>query len=289
MIYNSKPFPDDDLLTQMNEEGITRTLFPRLTTAPSPRRPEPSGISGRALAASMEHSHEAVARSDAGEAQAVSRDPEFDLISDAQFASGMVGARLVAESNAKAIVFIDAGVTDINAIVRAASIDAEIVMLDAKSDGIRQIAGHLQSRAGIQKMHIVSHGAPGELQLGNATLSMSSITGAYRDELATIGSALAPDASIIVCCGDVSASVPGKAFVQALAAVTGANVYGSDDPAGASIPDGDRNNDISQRASGAFINVVPDWTRLLTPPVTGNDGLATVTTGRTSGGYRRMA
>ncbi len=289
MIYDSKPFPDDDLLTQISEEGITRTLFPRLTTAPSPRRPEPSGIWGRALAAPLEHSHEDVASSDAVVAHAVLRDPEFDLISDAQFASDMVGARLVAESNAKAIVFIDAGVTDINAIVRAASMDAEIVMLDAKSDGIRQIAGHLQSRAGIQKMHIVSHGAPGELQLGDATLSMSSITGAHRDELATIGSALAPDAYIIVCGGDVSASVPGKDFVQALAAVAGANVYGSDDPAGASIPGGNRNNDIRQRVNGAFTNVVPDWTRLLAPPVTGNDGLATVTTGGTSGGHRRMA
>jgi hypothetical protein len=41
--------------------------------------------------------------------------------------------------------------------------------------------------------------------------------------------------------------------------------------------------------SGAFINVVPDWTRLLAPPVTENDGLLSVTTGGISGGHRRMA
>ncbi len=289
MIYNSMLNRDDDLVTQTSEDGIARTVFPGSTTAPLPGRAETSGNSGRAFAASFGPAHEDVSHSAAVVAQALSRDLEFDLISDPQFASGMAGARSVGQSNAKAIVFIDSGVTDINIITRAASLDAEIVQLDTEVDGIGQIAGHLRGRAGVEKVHIVGKGAPGELQLGNAMLSLSSIACTYRDNLATIGSALASDACIIVCGSDVSARVPGKAFVQALAAVTGANVYGSDDPAGASMSGRDRSNRIAEGGVGAFINVVPDWTHLLAPPVTGNDGLATVSTDGTFGGYRRLA
>lgn len=201
----------------------------------------------------------------------------------------MNGACSVSESNAKAIVFIDSSATDINAIVRAASMDAEIVMLDAKSDGIVQIADHLQSRTGVERMHIVCHGVAGELQLGTSTLSLSSITGAYRDKLAGIASMLAPNVRVTVCGCEASADAPGEAIIHALADVTGAYVSGSDDPARASVPSGDSDLEISQRVIGTFINVVPDWTRFLAPPVTGNEGLVTVATGLASGGHRRMA
>lgn len=259
MTYDSKPLPDDELLTQPSDEEIARTLFSILTAAPPLGRVEPMDICIPLTASCVEYSNEDTAISDTGDARALSRDTEFDLISDVELAPGMDGARSVAESNAKAIVFIDSGVTDINTIVRAASMDAEIVLLDAKSDGIEQIASHFQGRTGVEKMHIVSYGAPGELQLGNATLSLSSITGAHRDGLAIVGTALAHDACILVCGSEDLASTKGEAFIQALANVTGANVYGSDDPAWASVPGGDRDLAISQRAIGTFINVVPEY------------------------------
>ncbi|MFK7889551.1 MAG: DUF4347 domain-containing protein, partial [Granulosicoccus sp.] len=51
----------------------------------------------------------------------------------------------------------------------------EIVVLDAKRDGIAQITAALIQYDGIDDMHIVSHGSDGQVQLGSTTLSLDSL------------------------------------------------------------------------------------------------------------------
>ena len=53
----------------------------------------------------------------------------------------------VADRTSEGIIFIDSGVSDVSAIVKAASLDGEIVMLDPGADGLVQIASHLAGRS----------------------------------------------------------------------------------------------------------------------------------------------
>ena len=74
----------------------------------------------------------------------------------------------VDESATKSIVFIDAGVEDIDAL-SSGVIDSstEIVFLSGKQDGIRQVSRVLEGRSNIGAIHFVAHGSDGVLQLGN--------------------------------------------------------------------------------------------------------------------------
>lgn len=74
----------------------------------------------------------------------------------------------VDESATKSIVFIDAGVEDIDALSSGViDASAEIVFLSGKQDGIRQVSRVLEGRSNIGAIHFVAHGSDGVLQLGN--------------------------------------------------------------------------------------------------------------------------
>ncbi len=51
----------------------------------------------------------------------------------------------------------------------------EVVVLDGNKDAIDQITQILALRTNIDSIHIVSHGAPGSLQLGDGSLSLDDI------------------------------------------------------------------------------------------------------------------
>ena len=72
------------------------------------------------------------------------------------------------------VVFIDAGVENYQQLVNGVISAAEVFVLDAAADGIEQISQVLQQRQDVGAVHIVSHGAPGCLYLGNTQLSLDS-------------------------------------------------------------------------------------------------------------------
>ncbi len=72
------------------------------------------------------------------------------------------------------IVFIDAGVEDYQSLVDGVKPGIEIVVLDSKRDGIEQITEVLIKKQ-FATVHIVSHGSPGCLYLGNSELSLSNL------------------------------------------------------------------------------------------------------------------
>ena len=50
-----------------------------------------------------------------------------------------------------------------------------MVQLDPDRDGVQQISEALAARSGIDAVHILSHGEPGAVQLGNTTLNFDSL------------------------------------------------------------------------------------------------------------------
>ncbi|MEZ5923253.1 MAG: DUF4347 domain-containing protein [Hyphomicrobiaceae bacterium] len=149
-------------------------------------------------------------------------DSALDLVADAAVVGG---SRLtVGVSPVRSIVFIDAGVTDVTEIMTAAVADAEIIMLDRASDGLDQIAGHLDGKIGIRSIEIVSRGEAGKLALGCATLNLDSITGTHAGALAIIHAALAEGAGILLHGSNLAAGERGRAFLSALSEATGARI-----------------------------------------------------------------
>ncbi|HYD71000.1 DUF4347 domain-containing protein [Azospirillum sp.] len=169
----------------------------------------------------------------------------------------------------RTLVFIDAGVDDLQTLVAGVPESAEVVVLDAARDGIRQMAQVLAGRTRIESLHIVSHGAPGRLVLGTAVLDAAAM-GRYRAALAVIGAALAPDADILLYGCDVARGDEGVAFVEDFAAATGAAVAASATRTGAAALGGDW--DLPVRVGPVATEVVfspaarATYAGVLTPP-----------------------
>ncbi|HEY8160284.1 MAG TPA: DUF4347 domain-containing protein, partial [Methylobacter sp.] len=144
------------------------------------------------------------------------------------------------------ILFVDGRVQDYQAVVAAAP-TAEVVVLDPYRDGVVQIADALQGRTGIDSISIVSHGDAGLLLLGDVGLFNGNMD-KYTSELQTIGMALAADGDILLYGCDVGAGSVGHDFIDALAAITGADVAASTNGTGASGLGGDWNLEITTGA-----------------------------------------
>ena len=136
------------------------------------------------------------------------------------------------------ILFIDSRVSDIDSLLASIDPAIEVVYLDAQEDGLAQIAQTLAGRVGIEAVHVISHGAPGSLELGQGTVDAAALA-THAAELATIRAALSEQADLLLYGCDVAADDKGLSFIQALAEATGADVAASTDVTGPSLLGGD--------------------------------------------------
>ena len=82
---------------------------------------------------------------------------------------------LKTQASGSAIAFIDTQVENYQSLMAGVTPGTEVVVLDGNKDAIDQITEILRDRTNIDSIHIVSHGAPGSLQLGNVRLSLDEI------------------------------------------------------------------------------------------------------------------
>jgi len=137
--------------------------------------------------------------------------------------AGEPGAEVViAVKNPTEIVFIDAQVPDAAILAKGAKPGVEVVMLDANSDGVKQIADFLSRHPdpNLTTVDIVAHGADGVLQLGSTLLSSSTMT-YYQSQLASIGNAMHRDGIIQIFGCDVAQDMSGDLFLAQLSQATG--------------------------------------------------------------------
>ncbi len=141
-------------------------------------------------------------------------------------------------TNTQNILFIDAAVGDISSILASVDPSFEVVLLSGDRNGLEQIADALAGRTGVDSVHVISHGGPGYLQLGDGSIDLSGLDG-QSDALATISAALSDDADLLLYGCDVAAGDAGANFINALAAATGADVAASIDLTGPTLLGGD--------------------------------------------------
>ena len=80
------------------------------------------------------------------------------------------------------ILFVDANVEDISALLTGLSAGVEVLYLNDQSNVLDQIVSALVGRSALSAIHIVSHGAQGQLAFANGSLQ-SNILEAYRPQL----------------------------------------------------------------------------------------------------------
>ena len=191
------------------------------------------------------------------------------------------------QTQENAIVLIDANVEDYPILAAGVHAGMEVAILHPAEDGIAQITSILSERNGIEFIHIISHGSPGCLYLGNTVLNLENLQD-YASELTQWTNALVPNAEILIY-GCHVASSPSSAFIEKLHHLTNANIAASDSRTGNVQRGGNWNLEVrthnQMSAPLAFPATIRQaYTGVFAPgdrdPSFGIDGLVTTDFGR---------
>ncbi|MBG0843602.1 DUF4347 domain-containing protein [Pseudomonas chengduensis] len=155
--------------------------------------------------------------------------------------------------NRQEIVFVDGQVQDYQQLLAGIKPGTEVVVLNPTGDGLKQISDYLAGRSGIDAIHIVSHGLPGQVTLGSLTLDKAGLDARAAD-LAQIGQSLDADGDILFYGCDVGSGAAGQAFVNQIAQLSGADVAASNDATGSTSQGGDWTLEVT---SGSIEAVIP--------------------------------
>jgi large repetitive protein len=136
------------------------------------------------------------------------------------------------------IVFIEGDVPELSLLQEGMGAGREVYVLDPGQDGLVQMATILAGRSGISALHLVTHGAAGTIDLGTTTLDAGTLA-QHQAQLQAIGNSLSAGGDILLYGCDLGAGQQGHAFLDQLAAATGADVAASNDLTGSANLGGD--------------------------------------------------
>jgi ELWxxDGT repeat protein len=119
---------------------------------------------------------------------------------------------------APAIMFIDSAVDDLATLIDGVQPGVKVVTLDPSRDGVGQITKVLRTQPDIGAVHIVSHGAPGCLYLGNIALSLETLS-RYAQELADWREHCGAASLLLYGC-NLAAGDAGTEFLEQLHQIT---------------------------------------------------------------------
>ncbi|MGY3562439.1 VCBS repeat-containing protein [Bradyrhizobium sp. USDA 4463] len=135
------------------------------------------------------------------------------------------------------IAFIDPGVEDLETLLHGIRSDVEPILLSSDEPASRQMARAIRGSRGLEAIHIIAHGRPGELAFSAGLLSLDTID-REAGELVLLGDAIGQRGELRLWSCAVARSEQGAAFVRALANVTGAKVAASERRVGAAARGG---------------------------------------------------
>ncbi len=127
--------------------------------------------------------------------------------------------------NVTSYVFIDRSIQDYQNLLASVKPGYQTVLLDSDRDGIVQISEVLQKSQEVAEVHLVAHGSPGYLYLGNTRLDLTHL-GQHAEYLQQWRKALVRCADILLY-GCYVAEQKWEELLQPLHAITGANIAAS--------------------------------------------------------------
>ena len=123
---------------------------------------------------------------------------------------------------AREIAFIDPKVDDLKSLLAGIQPDVEVFMLTADEPALRQMARAVDGRDGLDVIHVIAHGQPGEVSFAAGALSRATIN-QYGNDLTKIGVALNGGQLLLWSC-ETGRGAEGDNFVKMLALSTGAKI-----------------------------------------------------------------
>jgi uncharacterized protein YhjY with autotransporter beta-barrel domain len=129
------------------------------------------------------------------------------------------------------ILFIDTDVPDRQALLTGMADDVKVVTLRRGVDGVQQITSVMDDYHGLDSIQIISHGAPGRLVLGSASLTDVNID-RYQSALKGWGRALNAHGAILLYGCNVAQGAVGERFVERIGWIAGTAVAASTDNTG---------------------------------------------------------
>ena len=154
--------------------------------------------------------------------------------------------RLMEPSAPINLVFIDPHVEDSRSLIADVRPNTQAILLDPERNGVEQITQHLQTlytylpesiSVPSVTVHIVSHGAPGCLFLGDGELSLTTL--AHHAAQLQQWFPMADHSALLLYGCQVAAGQAGTEFIQALKHLTGVTIAASANRTGASALGGD--------------------------------------------------
>ncbi|WP_088890076.1 DUF4347 domain-containing protein [Leptolyngbya ohadii] len=145
---------------------------------------------------------------------------------------------MTSATSSKTLLIVDPSVQDYSSLTDHLTVEADVVVLDADQDGVEQITAALRERQAVQSLHLLSHGSPGTLYLGNTELSLATLP-QYADQIQNWISALTDRAEVLLYGCEVAAGNLGQLFIQTLSHLTGASIAASTNRTGSAALGGD--------------------------------------------------
>ncbi len=126
------------------------------------------------------------------------------------------------------LLFLDPGVTDYAQLLPWVRSGVEVQVLHPAQDPIAQIALAVADRPNLRRIHLVSHGSPGQLHFAAGVVGGDSL-----DRFAAVGSAFGTHPVELLLYGcRVGSGAIGQAFVAGLAQSLGCGVVAASEPIG---------------------------------------------------------
>ena len=202
---------------------------------------------------------------------------------------------LTAQAQAREVVFVDASTPDAERLIADLAAQTgrtlDVVRIGADEDGLARVGAELAQRQDVSAVHIISHGADGAFRLGASTVDSETIQ-ARASELAGWSASLTADADLLIYGCDVAETAAGRALVEQLGALTGADVAASTNLTGARALGGDWNLEYSTGAVEAQVapsqEAQAEWFGLLAvnsaPVLSGANDLGAIVEDNTTNG-----
>ncbi|MBS0453792.1 MAG: VCBS domain-containing protein [Proteobacteria bacterium] len=148
-----------------------------------------------------------------------------------------------AQAPALNLVVVDSRVEGRDALTANLPANSRLLVIDTQTNGLAAISAALAELGHVDSIQIFSHGTSGQFTLGNATLTADSLQAnaamltAWRGELNA-----GADIQLYGC--DIGAGTPGRALVNELSYLTGADVGASSDATGSASAGGNWNLEV---------------------------------------------
>jgi VCBS repeat-containing protein len=168
------------------------------------------------------------------------------------------------DSGKKEVAFVDTSIAGYQVLEAGIHDGIAIVEIAGGQSGLAQMAQWAESHSGFDAIHILSHGAEGQINIGSDVITDASLsTAVVQAELAEIGHALKAGGDLLIYGCDVAKGADGLSFISDLSAGSGADVAASTDITGAAAKGGNWTLESSVGAIDVPVFAITNWNDLL--------------------------